>query len=163
MCPEQAAGKLDDLGPASDVYSLGATLYVLLTGRPPHTERDLPALLAPPGARRRLPPRRIKAWIDPALEAICLKAMAVRPADRYASAQALADDLQNWLADEPVSAWREPPSRRVDRWAKRHRTSVAVALMLMVFCPTAVLYLLYESRLRGRNGRPPRRAGSRRC
>ncbi len=61
------------------------------------------------------------------LEAICLKAMALEPEDRYAIARALADDLERWLADEPVSAWREPLSVRARRWARRHRTAVTGA------------------------------------
>lgn len=57
-------------------------------------------------------PRALEPSIDPALEAVCRKAMALKPDDRYASARALADDVERWTADEPVSAWREPPSRR---------------------------------------------------
>ena len=55
-----------------------------------------------------LPPRKVKSWIDPAVDAICLKAMATEPAQRYQTPRALADDIEHWLADEPVSAWREP-------------------------------------------------------
>src|SRR2546421_343034 len=62
------------------------------------------------------PPREVNRTIAPSLEAICLKAMARRPEDRYASARGLADDLEHWLADEPVGAWREPWPERVRRW-----------------------------------------------
>ena len=70
------------------------------------------------------PPRRLDPTIDRALEAVCLKAMAHRPEDRYASPKALAEDVERWMADEPVSAWREPIARRARRWAKRNRTKV---------------------------------------
>ena len=72
-------------------------------------------------------PRQADATIDPALEAIVLKAMAFKPSDRYASARSLADDVERWMADEPVSAWREPWTRRARRWARRHRTGVTSA------------------------------------
>ncbi len=131
MSPEQAEGDIEHLGPQSDVYSLGATLYYLLTGRPP-VVGELNAVL---GAVKRgdvTPPRQVNATIDRALEAVCLKAMAHRPADRYATSKALADDVERWMADEPVSAWREPLSRRARRWAKRNRTAVTAAAVALV-------------------------------
>ena len=124
MSPEQAAGRIADLGPASDVYSLGATLYCLLTGRAPFTDSDMAELLRKVERGDFLPPRKLKGWIDPALEAICLKAMATDPAERYRTPRALADDVEHWLADEPVSAWREPWTRGLLRGVKRHRTAV---------------------------------------
>ena len=96
-----------------------------------------------------LPPRRRDATIDPALEAVCLKAMAHRPEDRYASPTALADDLERWMADEPVTAWREPISRRARRWANRNRTAVtaaAVALVAGVVGLSAVLVVSADQR-----------------
>ena len=88
MSPEQAAGELDRLGPATDVYSLGATLYCLLTGRPPFEDRDVDVVLGQVRRGEFPPPRRVKRAIDPALEAVCLKAMALRPEDRYRHAAA---------------------------------------------------------------------------
>ncbi len=132
MSPEQAEGDLDRLGPHSDVYSLGATLYCLLTGRPPFEGDDIGAILR--GVQRGdfRPPRTIDPAIDRALEAVCLKAMALKPEDRYGSCRALAEDIERWMADEPVSAWREPFSRRARRWARRNRTAVAAALVALV-------------------------------
>ncbi len=133
MSPEQAAGRIADLGPASDVYSLGATLYSLLTGRTPFNDPDLAELLRQVERGDFTPPRKLKGWVDPALDAICLKAMATEPARRYRTPRALADDVEHWLADEPVSAWREPVRRRMRRWGRRHRllvTSLGATLVV---------------------------------
>ena len=73
------------------------------------------------------PPRQVNRAVPPALEAVCLKAMAQEPGNRYPSPKALADEVEHWLADEPVAAWREPLSIRVGRWARRHRTAMAGA------------------------------------
>ena len=107
MSPEQAAGRLDQLGPASDVYSLGATLYSLLTGKAPIDGADVQDILRHVRRGDFPRPRQVDPDIPRGLEAICLKAMAVESADRYSSPRALADDIERWLADEPVAAWRE--------------------------------------------------------
>ena len=148
MSPEQAGGDIEHLGPQSDVYSLGATLFYLLTGRP-SVEGELKAVLRAVKRGDFPPPRQVEATIDRALEAVCLKAMAHRPADRYATAKALADDIDRWMADEPVSAWREPMSRRARRWAKRNRTTVtaaAVALMAGVVGLSAILVVQTQAK-----------------
>ncbi len=132
MSPEQAAGDLDRLGLTSDVYGLGATLYNLLTGKPPFEGDDPGAILRRVRAGEYPPPRQIDATIDRALETVCLKAMALKPEDRYASCRALADDVERWMADEPVSSWREPLSRRASRWARRHRPLVAGGTALLI-------------------------------
>ncbi len=133
MPPEQAAGRLDLLGPASDVYSLGATLYCLLTGQAPFQGDDVGAVLRRVQRGDFSPPRQLKRGVPPSLEAVCLKAMALKPEGRYASARALADDIEHWLADEPVSARREPWRDRARRWLGRHRTLVtATAVALLV-------------------------------
>jgi serine/threonine protein kinase len=132
MSPEQARGDMEQLGPRSDVYSLGTTLYCLLTGKPPAEDDDIGAVLRAVQKGDFPPPRQLDPAIDRALEAICLKAMALRPDDRYDSAKAMADDVERWMADEPVTAWREPLIRRGGRWARRNRTLVAGAAVLLV-------------------------------
>jgi serine/threonine-protein kinase len=131
MSPEQAAGRPEDLGPASDVYSLGATLYCLLTGRAPF-EGEVGDVLRAVERGAFPPPRALEPAINPALEAVVLKAMALKPADRYATPRALAEDVERWLADEPVSAWREPLVVRARRWLGRHRTRVAAGLAAVI-------------------------------
>ena len=79
-----------------------------------------------------VPPRQRDPSLDAALEAVCLKAMALRPEDRYGSPRALAEDLERRLADEPVSAWREPRVVRARRWLGRHRTRVVAGLAAFV-------------------------------
>ena len=94
-------------------------------------------------------PRSLEPRIDPALEAVCLKAMAKKPEDRYATCRALADDVERWAADVPVSAWREPFGRRLRRWGKRNRTMVtaaAVALFASVVGLAAVLIVQTQAK-----------------
>lgn len=128
MSPEQAAGRLDKVGAASDVYSLGATLYTLLTGQPPVTGPDLASILLKVQTGDFPRPRQIKPSIPPPLEAICLKAMAAKPEGRYPTPRFLSDDLEHWLGDEPVSAYPEPWTMRAQRWLRRHRTLATGAM-----------------------------------
>ena len=128
MSPEQACGDLESLGPRSDVYSLGATLYCLLTGKPPQEGDDIGELLRKVQRGEFSRPRQLDRTIDAALEAVCLKAMALEPEDRYGTPRTLADDVERWMADEPVSAWAEPWGRRARRWARLHRTVVTATV-----------------------------------
>jgi serine/threonine-protein kinase len=132
MAPEQAAGDHAAVGPASDVYGLGAVLYALLTGQDPYAGYDLYSV--PERVRRGelAPPRRLNPAVPPALEAVCLKAMAWWPGDRYPSALDLAADVERWLADEPVSVHREPRLDRLRRWGRRHRPLVAASVALLL-------------------------------
>ncbi len=139
MSPEQAAGELDRLGPRSDVYRLGATLYCLLTGRPPFLGDDAGMILRQVQRGEFPSPRALDPALDRALEAVCLKAMPPRPEDRYASPRALAEDVERWTADEPVAAWREPLGRRACRWAWRNRTPVTAAAVAVVVAAAGLL------------------------
>lgn len=144
MSPEQAAGALERLGPASDVYSLGATLYCILTGRPPFGESgDVPTVLGQVQSGRFTPPREIAPAMSKPLEAICLKAMARDPGDRYPTMDALAEDLESYLADEPVAAYREGLPSRLARWTRRHK-SWALALGAAMLVTLSVVGIAAE-------------------
>jgi serine/threonine protein kinase len=138
MSPEQAAGRLDQVGPRSDVYSLGATLYCLLTGQAPFTETDVAAVLGRVQKGDFAPPRQVKPGVPAALEAVCLKAMALAPEDRYATPRELAEEVEQWLADEPVTAHREPWRVRAGRWGRRHPAVVAGTTALLLAALAAV-------------------------
>jgi serine/threonine protein kinase/tetratricopeptide (TPR) repeat protein len=132
MSPEQAVGRWDVIDHRTDVYGLGAVLYTLLTGRPPLEKTNWPEMQQKIQRGSFPRPRQIKPATPRALEAVCLKAMALDPPDRYPSVQALAADVEHWLADEPVAAYREPPPARARRWARHHRTLVSTAAVLLV-------------------------------
>jgi len=132
MSPEQATGHHEQLGPATDVYGLGATLYILLTGKPPYSGASLEEIRDRICRGDALRPRQAKPEIPPPLEAACLKAMALRPGDRYASAGELAEDIERWMADEPTSAYRETILERSARTIRRHRTVAASGIALLV-------------------------------
>ena len=132
MSPEQAAGRLDELGPASDVFSLGATLYMLLTGRAPQEGKDVGDVLMRVQRGLFRKPREVNSAIPRGLEAVCLKAMELEPENRYKSARRMGEDLESWLADEPLIALPESIFSRGRRWVKKHRTFVSTAVATLV-------------------------------
>ena len=139
MSPEQAAGRNDELGPPTDIYSLGATLYHLLTGQLPHADDDdMGVMIARAEHGHVIPPRLPAPWLPKPLASICMKALAPAPEGRYASARALSDDIARWLGDEPVRAHREGTGERVARWTRNHRT-LAMSLFVGNLVATAAI------------------------
>jgi tetratricopeptide (TPR) repeat protein/tRNA A-37 threonylcarbamoyl transferase component Bud32 len=131
MSPEQAEGRHDELGPATDVYGLGAVLYALLTGRNPVEAPDVVTILERVRRGEIVPPHQ-NADVPRPLSAVCMKALALRPQDRYPLPRDLAEDLEHWMADEPVSARKDTWSERQARWMRRHRTTAQTALGALV-------------------------------
>ena len=135
MSPEQALGRRAPLDGRTDVYSLGATLYELLTLSTPFPGDNRLELLRRITQEEPIPPRKINPRIPADLETIVLKAMAKVPADRYATAADLADDLSRFLDDRPIRARRPSVLNRGGKWMRRHRklmTGVAVMVVFLV-------------------------------
>jgi eukaryotic-like serine/threonine-protein kinase len=125
MSPEQFQDADAPLGPASDIYSLGATLYHVLTGSAPHQGSSLTETSKVIRTGDFPPPTRINRGCPSALEAVCLKAMSLKPNDRYATATALAKDVQNWMTGERVSVYKEPLFELLLRSAHQHQSWTA--------------------------------------
>jgi eukaryotic-like serine/threonine-protein kinase len=153
MSPEQAAGRWDVVGPASDIFSLGATLYAILTGQPPYRGPSQEIVLHQARHGEFPTPRKVEPDVPRALEAICLKAMALKPEERYATARELGADVEKWLADEIVTAWLEPFTARARRWMRRHRALVAssgAALLVALLASITGLFVLAAAEQRER-------------
>ena len=139
MPPEQASGRHGVMGPASDVYSLGAILYELVTGRPPfQAATPLDTLLQVLNAQP-APPRLLNPAVSRDLETILLKCLAREPARRYASAEDLARDLEAFLEGRPIKAHRAGLVERSGRWAWRHRGRLMQAAVVAVVSVALVL------------------------
>jgi eukaryotic-like serine/threonine-protein kinase len=130
MPPEQAGSKRGEVGPAADVYALGATLYALVTGRPPFQAATPMDTVIQVISDEPVPPRRLNASIPLDLETICLKCLEKETGKRYASAAALADDLGRYLAGEPIVARPVTSLERAVKWARR-RPAIAGLLGLV--------------------------------
>jgi len=134
MAPEQARGESGRADRRADIYSLGAILYFLLTGRAPEVGQgdDVPER-----------PRRLNRELARPLEAICLKALATEPEARYASVEDLGSDVSRFLAGLPVEAYPEGPLERAHRIVSRYRTPIALVLAYLLM---RVLLLVFTGR-----------------
>lgn len=125
MAPEQAAGRVHDISPRTDVYGLGAILYELLTGQPPFREKHALDTLVQVLEGEPTLPRRINAGVPRDLERICRKCLEKNPDERYASAAEVAEDLERWLRNEPIHVEGTTPYHFVRRWVRRQPALVA--------------------------------------
>jgi serine/threonine protein kinase len=130
MSPEQALGQRGLMDHRTDIYSLGVTLYELLTLEPVFNGSDRQELLRQIALEEPRPPRSVNWTMPIELETIVLKAIAKNPADRYATAQELANDLQSFIDDRPIRARRPTLLERAVKWARRHQAVVACAALL---------------------------------
>src|SRR5262249_20485740 len=138
--PEQAEGRVKEVGPATDVYSLGAILYDLLTGRPPFRGQTLLDTLDLVRTQESVPPSRLQPKCPRDLEVICLKCLQKEPRKRYASAAELADDLRRFLDGESIRARPAGAWERAVKWARRRPAVAALsAAILLVTCAGIVL------------------------
>ncbi|MEM7456980.1 MAG: serine/threonine-protein kinase [Planctomycetota bacterium] len=129
MSPEQALGWNDTLTPASDIFSIGVILYTVLAGSPPYqAAKSFEDFQTRVLTGDHLPVREVNRQVPAALACICEKAMAQKPAVRYATAEAMARDLESWLADEPVSAMPESMLTRLSRTFRKNKSMVVSIL-----------------------------------
>jgi hypothetical protein len=138
MSPEQALAQRVAVDARTDVYSLGATLYELLTLEPAYNCRSRQEVLRQIAFEGPRPPRRMNPAVPAELETIVLKAMGKNPEERYATAQELADDLRRWLEDRPIKARRPSLRQRAAKWARRHKTVVRAAGVVVVLAVVAL-------------------------
>ncbi len=143
MPPEQARGHLSEIGPASDVYSLGATLYCLVTGRPPFQAASTLETIEQVTKQEPVSPRQLNAAVNRDLETICLKCLQKEPGKRYPRAQDLADDLRRFLSGEPIQARPVSRSERLWRWARRNPliAALTIGIALSLFAGTIVSWV----------------------
>jgi tetratricopeptide (TPR) repeat protein len=132
MSPEQALARRVVIDHRTDVYSLGATLYELLTLQPAFGGKDREELLRQIALDEPAPPRRLNRAVPAELETIVLKALEKEPADRYATAQELADDLRRFLEDRPIRARRPSCLHVARKWVRRHRPVVAAGAVIVL-------------------------------
>jgi serine/threonine protein kinase len=132
MSPEQALARHGLVDHRTDVYSLGATLYELLTSQPAVEGQDRREILKQIADEEPRPPRALDRSIPEDLETIVLKALAKEPAERYTTARELADDLRRFLEYKPIGARRPTVAHRLLRWSKRHQAAMATTCLLLM-------------------------------
>jgi WD40 repeat protein/serine/threonine protein kinase len=151
MAPEQARGESKSVGPAADVYALGAILYEGLTGQPPCRGCSTMETLQKVLSDEPVPPRQLVAGIPPDLETVCLKALRKEASERYATAQEFADELDRFLHEEPVRARALSRLEHVSRWCRRKPTQaglMAASIGLMLMVSLAIILGFYQVQLR---------------
>ena len=147
MAPEQVKGDRSAIGPAADIYGLGALLYHLLTGRRPFAAATVLDTLDQVRMGEPVPPRRLDPAIPRDLETICLKCLRKEPARRYESAEAVADDLRRFLEGRAICADPVSPLERTWRWCRRRPAvaAMAVALALSLSAGFLGMFLLWRN------------------
>jgi tetratricopeptide (TPR) repeat protein len=145
MAPEQAAGKNREIGPAADIYALGAILYELLTGRPPFKAASPIETIRQVLEREPVPLRQLEPGVPRDLETICLKCLEKEPTRRYDSAAALAADLRRFLDDEPIHARPIGLWERAWKWGKRRPTLVALLGVSILAVLGMVMFIVWHN------------------
>ncbi len=145
MAPEQARGQIREVGPAADVYALGALLYEMLTGRPPFKGTTPEETVWHVIHEEPVPPSRLLSRVPRDLETICLKCLAKEPPKRYASTEALADDLCRYLAGQTILARRTPVWERGLKWARRRPATAALLVTVVGLVGATLYYIHHES------------------
>jgi hypothetical protein len=145
MAPEQAAARAELIGPATDVYSLGAILYQLLTGQPPHRGATALDTIERVLGEEPTAPRKLRDYLPEDLETICLKCLEKAPERRYATARQLAEELARFIDDEPILAKPASPLRKAWSWTLRNPWAITGLVSLLIFGLSVVAYGLWET------------------
>jgi tetratricopeptide (TPR) repeat protein len=151
MPPEQAAGDIDTIGPPSDVYSLGAILYCLLTGRPPFQAASTLETIQQVVSQEPVSPRQLNPHVPRDLETICLKCLEKDPARRYATARDVADEAGRYLRDEPIHARPVGRAARLWRWSRRNPAVAALTAAVAITLVAGTIVSLALAGVANRN------------
>jgi serine/threonine-protein kinase len=147
MAPEQALGRINQMGPSTDVYALGAILYELLTGRPPFRAESTSETQRQLIHEDAVPPKRLNSKVHRDLDTICLTCLRKEAHRRYATAAALAEDLERFIRDEPITARRTGVLERCAKWTRRHPAktiAVIAAVLLLVVAISVGVWSAFE-------------------